>query len=66
MPHLDANSNHDNFADTKNLKPIEIDRQFFRQRPKELIKKLYDDIYKPDFEMLGYKYPQKYINMGYD
>ena len=39
---------------------------FYAQLPKHLIRQLYDDIYRPDFEMLGYEYPQKYIEMGYD
>ena len=45
---------------------MDIDRQFFEKLPKDLIKQLYDNIYKPDFEMLGYEYPTEYINMGYD
>ena len=40
--------------------------RFFEKVPQTLIRKLYDDIYKTDFEMFGYKYPQEYINMGYD
>ena len=39
---------------------------FYSQIPKKLIKQLYDDIYKPDFEMFRYEYPQQYIDMGYD
>ena len=38
---------------------------FFEKVPQTLIRKLYDDIYKADFEMLGYKYPREYIAMGY-
>ena len=49
----------------KHLDALEVDRQFFSKVPKNLIKQLYDNIYKPDFEMLGYEYPQKYIDMGY-
>ena len=45
---------------------MDIDEQFFKQLPKDLIKQLYDKIYQPDFEMLGYEYPNEYINMGYD
>ena len=45
---------------------MDIDEQFFKQLPKDVIKQLYDKIYKPDFEMLGYEYPTEYINMGYD
>ena len=65
-PHLKAHSVHDKKKDTKDLKPIEIDQQFYSQLPKKLVKQLYDDIYKADFEMLGYEYPQEYIDMGYD
>ena len=63
---LNAHSVHDKRDDTKNLKPLDIDEQFFKQLPKDVIKQLYDKIYKPDFEMLGYEYPTEYINMGYD
>ena len=42
------------------------DRLFYSQIPKKLIQQHYDDIYEPDFEMLGYEYPQEYIDMGYD
>ena len=49
----------------KHLDALEVDRQFFSKVPKNLIKQLYDNIYKPDFEMLGYEYPHKYIHMGY-
>ena len=41
-------------------------KYFFEKVPRTLIKKLYDDVYKTDFEMFGYKYPQEYIDMGYD
>ena len=50
----------------KDLDALKIDRQFYSKVPKYLIKQLYDTIYEPDFEMLGYGYPQKYIDMGYD
>ena len=39
--------------------------RFFEKVPQTLIRKLYDDIYKTDFEMFGYKYPHDYIKMGY-
>ena len=45
---------------------MEIDQQFFSKLPKDLIKQLHDNIYQPDFEMLGYEYPQEYIDMGYE
>ena len=51
---------------TKSHDPLEIDRQFFKELSKDVIRRLYDDIYKTDFELLGYDYPQNYIDMGYD
>ena len=48
----------------RHLTPLEVDQQFFKMLPKSVIKQLYDKIYKPDFEMFGYEYPQEYINMG--
>ena len=65
-PHLNAHSVHDKKKDTKGLDTIEIDRQFFTQLSKDLITELYEVIYKPDFEMLGYEYPYEYIDMGLD
>merc|ERR1712080_91920 len=47
-PHLKAHSVHDKKKDTKDLKPIEIDQQFYSQLPKKLVRQLYDDIYKAD------------------
>ena len=41
-----------------------IDRRFYSELPRYLIKQLYDAIYEPDFRMLGYEYPQQYIDMG--
>ena len=64
--HLNAHSVHDKRQDTKNLELIEIDQQFFSKLPKDLIKQLYEKLYSPDFEMLGYEYPQQYIDMGTD
>ena len=66
MPHRRTSDNHNRNNETKNLDAIEIDRLFYKKLPKKLIKKLYDNIYKTDFEMLGYEYPQEYIDMGYD
>ena len=63
-PHLNAHSVHDKREDTKDLDALGIDRQFYSQLPKDLIKQLYDTIYEPDFQMLGYEYPQEYIDMG--
>ena len=63
---LNANSVHDKREDTKNMDALGIDRQFYSQLPKNLIKQLYDTIYEPDFQMLGYEYPQEYIDMGLD
>ena len=50
----------------KDTKESGIDREFYSQLPKKLIKQLYDTIYEVDFQMLGYEYPQEYINMGHD
>ena len=36
------------------------------QLPKDHIRELYDIVYEPDFQMLGYEYPQEYIDMGLD
>ena len=41
-------------------------KYFFERVPQRLIRKLYDDVYKTDFEMFGYKYPKEYIDMDYD
>ena len=49
----------------KHLDALEVDQLFYKQLPKYLVKQLYDKIYEPDFQMLGYEYPQKYIDMGY-
>jgi hypothetical protein len=43
----------------------EVDLLFYSQLPKNIIKQLYDTIYETDFQMLGYEYPQEYIDMGY-
>ena len=63
---LVAHSVHDKRKDTKDQDALGIDRQFYSQLPKDLIKQLYDTIYEPDFQMLGYEYPQEYIDMGLD
>ena len=63
--HLNAHAVHDRRKDTKNLDSLEIDKQFYSQLPKDLIKELYDNIYEPDFQLLGYEYPQEYIDMGH-
>ena len=42
----------------------EVDKNFFKEIPRRLIKQLYDKIYKVDFEMFGYKYPSEQIQMG--
>lgn len=52
--------------DTVNhIDPTTIEKKFFSQVPKFMIKQLYHKIYKIDFEMLGYIYPQQHIDMGY-
>ena len=53
-------------TDQQHIDVSENDRRFYSQIPKKLIEKLYHNIYKSDFEMLGYEYPQEYIDMGYD
>ena len=58
-PHLAA-------LQTSNPRDVmEADRIFFGKVPQSLIKRLYKDVYKLDFDVLGYKYPHEYINMGY-
>ena len=44
----------------------EVDRNFFKEVPKPLIRDLYDKIYKIDFDMFGYEYPNDQISMGSD
>ena len=40
------------------------EEEFFRSVPKNLIVKLYENVYKPDFELLSYSYPSYYIDLG--
>ena len=56
--HLNAHSGHDK------TDALDIDRRFYSELPKYMIEQLYDTIYEPDFRMLGYEYPQQYIDMG--
>ena len=49
---------------SKNMTTNEVDKNFFKEIPRRQIKKLYDKIYKVDFEMFGYKYPFEQIQMG--
>ena len=63
---INANAHERNRKNTKHQDELEVDRQFYMQIPKELIRQLYDIVYEPDFQMLGYEYPQEYIDMGYD
>ena len=51
---------------TTSQNSLEIDKQFYSKLPKVLIQKLYYKIYETDFQMLGYEYPDEYIEMGYD
>ena len=53
------NSKHKENADVE-----KIEREFFSKLSKAVIRKLYS-VYKIDFEMLQYEYPQRYINMGW-
>ena len=64
---LRVNTSHNyNGNDTKLSNALEKDREFYCQLPKKSIKQLYEEIYATDFQMLGYKYPQEYIDMGRD
>ena len=56
---------HKNRKGNEGKDELEVDRQFYMQLPKDLIRELYDIVYEPDFQMLGYEYPQEYIDMGY-
>ena len=58
-PDRHANTFHD-----PNEDPHETERKFFSQIPKTLIRQLYEEVYKVDFDMLGYEYPSDYIEMG--
>ena len=40
------------------------EEEFFKSVPKDLIVKLYEKIYKPDFKLLSYPYPKHYIDLG--
>ena len=40
------------------------EEDFFKSVPKDLIVKLYDNVYKTDFSLLSYPYPSYYINLG--
>ena len=37
---------------------------FFPRISKSLITQLYEEVYKVDFKMFAYPYPQQYIEMG--
>jgi hypothetical protein len=58
---------HENMSQgtVNHIDPTTIEKKFFSQVPKFMIKQLYHKIYKIDFEMLGYIYPQQHIDMGY-
>ena len=57
---------HYNKNQERHLEASEKDRQFYSKLPKSLIKQLYYTIYETDFQMLGYEYPQEYIDIGHD
>ena len=61
----ETNPRYKSSDEINHVDALEIDRQFYTKLPQNLIKQLYDIIYEPDFQMLGYEYPQKYIDMGY-
>ena len=50
-------------SDKKNNK-MSLVKDFWGKLSKRIIKQLYS-VYKIDFEMLQYEYPQAYIDMGY-
>ena len=43
---------------------IQLVKDFWERLSKQMIKELYT-VYKIDFEMFQYEYPQEYIEMGY-
>ena len=48
----------------ENMSLMRANKIFFNQVPQRLTEDLYQ-LYKIDFDLLGYEYPQHYINMGY-
>jgi hypothetical protein len=56
---------HNRYKSSGKINSSEVDLLFYTQLPKNIIKQLYDTIYETDFQMLGYEYPQEYIDMGY-
>ena len=48
----------------KNSTRDKLLKNFYRRLSKKIIKQLYS-VYKIDFEMFQYVYPQEYIDMGY-
>ena len=48
----------------KKINKMDLIKDFYGKLSKQIIKNLYS-VYKMDFEMLQYEYPQAYIDMGY-
>ena len=40
------------------------EEDFFKSVSQTLMTDLYEKVYKPDFELLSYEYPNAYIKMG--
>ena len=59
LGHAGLRSEHD-----KKINKMKLVEDFWGRISKRLIKQLYS-VYKTDFEMLQYEYPQKYIDMGF-
>ena len=50
-----------NYREEEVITPISV-QDFFAQLNKSLIQRLYDELYKPDFEMFGYNDLDTYLN----
>ena len=48
----------------RKINKIQLVKDFWSRLSKQMIKELYT-VYKIDFEMFQYGYPQEYIDMGY-
>ena len=59
LGHAGLRSEHD-----KKINKMKLVKDFWSRLSKQVIDQLYS-VYKIDFEMFQYKYPQAYINMGH-
>ena len=59
LGHAGLRSEHD-----KKINKMKLVKDFWSRLSKQVIEQLYS-VYKIDFEMLQYEYPQEYIDMGY-